>query len=77
MIYPGVFLTSKCSNTKVVIFNDSPNHISWYAPHFSHVFLESCQNVWSVDFFLEVPPEKVVGWVEILRVGWSRKVCAS
>ena len=77
--YPGASMTRSYSNMNVKVFNELSNYVSRYAHDFpSYIVLQRCKSLGSVvtNPFLDMPTEKVIGWVEIRSVGWLREVSA-
>lgn len=77
--YPGASMTRNYSNMNIKVFNELSNYVSRYAPGFpSYIVLQRCKSLGSVvtNPFLDMPTEKVIGWVEIRSVGGLREVSA-
>ena len=62
------------SNSNIKIVHNSIEHFMWNSSDFFSDYVLSCLWIVVTNSVLQVPPQKIVGWVEIVRIGWPRVV---
>ena len=62
------------SNSNIKIVHNSIEHFMWNSSDFFSDYVLSCLWIVVTNSVLQVPPQKIVRWVEILGIGWLRVV---
>ena len=63
--------TAVCSNSNIKIVHNSIEHFLWNPSDFSSDDVLSCLWIVFTNSVFQVPPQKIVRWVEILGIGWT------
>ena len=58
------------SNSNIKIVHNSIEHFLWNPSDFSSDDVLSCLWIVFTNSFFQVPPQKIVRWVEIFGIGW-------
>ena len=58
------------SNSNIKIVHNSIEHFLWNPSDFSSNDVLSCLWIVFINSVFQIPPEKIVRWVETLRIGW-------
>ena len=62
------------SNSNIKIDHNSIEHFLWNLSDFFSDDVPSCLWIVVINSVLQVPPQNIVRWVEILGIGWPRVV---
>ena len=62
------------NNSNIKIVHNSIEHFLWNSSDFSSDVVLSCLRIVFTNSVFQVPPQKIVKWVEILGIGWPRVV---